>query len=142
MSTNQLCSRPVHKDCINYGHFESQLDTPQEMRSPFRAGHFEGGGGGEDGDCTEGGKARCQVEGRLETAHLIGGFLPLYSDCVRFMRSFNVPMLVLGGGGYTVRNVARCWTYETSLLVESDISNELPYTGELVRVLDGLQGRL
>ena len=65
----------------------------------------------------------------------------MYSDCVRFMRSFNVPMLVLGGGGYTVRNVARCWTYETSLLVESDISNELPYTGELVRVLDGLQGR-
>ena len=65
----------------------------------------------------------------------------MYSDCVRFMRSFNVPMLVLGGGGYTVRNVARCWTYETSLLVESDISNELPYTGELVRVLNGLQGR-
>lgn len=66
----------------------------------------------------------------------------LCSDCVRFMRSFNVPMLVLGGGGYTVRNVARCWTYETSLLVESDISNELPYTGELVCVLDRSQGRL
>ena len=61
----------------------------------------------------------------------------LRSECVKFVRSFNVPTLVLGGGGYTVRNVARCWTFETSLLVESDISNELPYTGEFMRVLDG-----
>ena len=36
-----------------------------------------------------------------------------HADCVRFMKSFNVPLLVLGGGGYTIRNVARCWTYET-----------------------------
>lgn len=36
-------------------------------------------------------------------------------------------MLVLGGGGYTIRNVARCWTYETSLLVDVEISNELPF---------------
>ena len=31
------------------------------------------------------------------------------SECVKFVRSFNLPMLVLGGGGYTIRNVARCW---------------------------------
>lgn len=36
-------------------------------------------------------------------------------------------MLVLGGGGYTVRNVARCWTYETSVLLNNPISNTLPY---------------
>jgi histone deacetylase 1/2 len=35
-----------------------------------------------------------------------------HAECVRFMRSFNVPVLLLGGGGYTVRNVARCWCYE------------------------------
>lgn len=35
---------------------------------------------------------------------------------------------MVGGGGYTLRNVARCWTYETSLLVDEPISNELPYT--------------
>ena len=50
------------------------------------------------------------------------------------MKSFNVPTLVLGGGGYTVRNVARCWTFETALLLDTDISNELPYTGEWVGV--------
>ena len=46
-----------------------------------------------------------------------------------------MPTLVLGGGGYTVKNVARCWTYETALLLDSDISNELPYTGEVTYTL-------
>ena len=32
---------------------------------------------------------------------------------------------------YTPRNVARCWTYETSLLVDEQISNELPLTDYL-----------
>lgn len=38
-----------------------------------------------------------------------------HAECVRYMRSFNVPLLLLGGGGYTIRNVARCWCYEVSL---------------------------
>lgn len=51
-----------------------------------------------------------------------------HGDCVKFVKAFNIPMLVLGGGGYTIRNVARCWAYETSILLETEISNELPYT--------------
>lgn len=51
-----------------------------------------------------------------------------HGECVEYVKSFNIPLLVLGGGGYTVRNVARCWTYETSLLVEEAISEELPYS--------------
>lgn len=38
-----------------------------------------------------------------------------HADCVRYMRSFNVPLLLLGGGGYTLRNVARCWCYEVRI---------------------------
>ena len=53
----------------------------------------------------------------------------MHRDCVKFVKRFNIPTLVLGGGGYTVRNVARCWTYETALLLDTDINNELPYTG-------------
>uniref|UniRef100_A0A8C4MMX2 Histone deacetylase domain-containing protein n=1 Tax=Equus asinus asinus TaxID=83772 RepID=A0A8C4MMX2_EQUAS len=53
-----------------------------------------------------------------------------HGECVEYVKSFNIPLLVLGGGGYTVRNVARCWTYETSLLVEEAISEELPYSGK------------
>ena len=44
------------------------------------------------------------------------------------MKKFNIPMVVLGGGGYTIRNVARCWAYETSLLLDTQISNDLPCT--------------
>jgi hypothetical protein len=32
-----------------------------------------------------------------------------------------------GGGGYTVRNVARCWAYETSVLLNTPLSNDIPY---------------
>lgn len=32
-------------------------------------------------------------------------------------------MLMLGGGGYTIRNVARCWTYETAVALDTEIPN-------------------
>ncbi|KRY77851.1 Histone deacetylase 3, partial [Trichinella pseudospiralis] len=50
--------------------------------------------------------------------------------CVSFVRDFNLPMLVVGGGGYTLKNVARCWAYETSLLVRKDVPNHIPLTCE------------
>ena len=37
------------------------------------------------------------------------------------MKSFNLPLLMLGGGGYTIRNVARCWTYETATALDTEI---------------------
>jgi histone deacetylase 1/2 len=40
-----------------------------------------------------------------------------HAECVRFVRSFNVPLLLVGGGGYTIRNVARCWCYEVDLFM-------------------------
>jgi len=50
-----------------------------------------------------------------------------HADCVDFVRSFCVPTLVLGGGGYTLRNVPRCWTYETAVMLGEDIKDELPF---------------
>jgi len=50
-----------------------------------------------------------------------------HGQCVEYVKSFNIPMLVLGGGGYTIRNVARCWCYETSLLLGSEVNNDLPF---------------
>jgi histone deacetylase 1/2 len=51
-----------------------------------------------------------------------------HAGCVRYVKSFGVPTLVLGGGGYTIRNVARCWAYETAVLLDrEDIPNEIPY---------------
>ncbi|KAI8501428.1 Histone deacetylase 2 [Branchiostoma belcheri] len=50
-----------------------------------------------------------------------------HGKCVEFMKKFNIPILMLGGGGYTIRNVARCWTFETSIALGCDVANELPY---------------
>ena len=30
-----------------------------------------------------------------------------HAECVKHVKGYNLPMLVLGGGGYTIRNVAR-----------------------------------
>lgn len=54
--------------------------------------------------------------------HLTG-----HAKCVDFVKKHNLPLLLLGGGGYTIRNVARCWTYETAVALGNDIANELPY---------------
>ncbi|KAI9882629.1 MAG: histone deacetylase [Watsoniomyces obsoletus] len=50
-----------------------------------------------------------------------------HANCVQFVKSFNLPTLVLGGGGYTMRNVSRCWTYETGVLVGDKLGPDLPY---------------
>ena len=50
-----------------------------------------------------------------------------HADCVAFVKSFNVPTLVLGGGGYTLRNVPRCWAYETAVLLDTPIKDTLPF---------------
>lgn len=49
-----------------------------------------------------------------------------HGACVEFMKSFNVPLLVLGGGGYTIRNVSRCWAYETALICGAELPDEIP----------------
>ena len=50
-----------------------------------------------------------------------------HAKCVEFMKKYNLPLMLLGGGGYTIRNVARCWTYETAVALGTEIANELPY---------------
>ncbi|KAB5549538.1 histone deacetylase RPD3-like protein [Coniochaeta sp. 2T2.1] len=50
-----------------------------------------------------------------------------HANCVNFVRSFGLPTLVLGGGGYTMRNVARTWAYETGRLVGVEMDSTLPY---------------
>ncbi|KAK8113332.1 hypothetical protein PG984_013858 [Apiospora sp. TS-2023a] len=50
-----------------------------------------------------------------------------HSNCVKYVKSFNLPTLVLGGGGYTMRNVARTWAFETGLLVDAPMERTLPF---------------
>jgi len=50
-----------------------------------------------------------------------------HANCVKYVKSFGVPVIVLGGGGYTMRNVARTWAYETGELVSTKMSKQLPF---------------
>ena len=50
-----------------------------------------------------------------------------HANCVNFVKSFGMPTLVLGGGGYTMRNVARTWAYETGVLVGQELDPVLPF---------------
>ncbi|KAG8533732.1 uncharacterized protein KY384_001473 [Bacidia gigantensis] len=45
-----------------------------------------------------------------------------HGSCVDFVKRFGVPLLVLGGGGYTPRNVAKAWAYETAICIGADKS--------------------
>jgi histone deacetylase HOS2 len=51
-----------------------------------------------------------------------------HGACVSYVKRFGVPLLVVGGGGYTPRNVARAWAHETSICIGADktLNHELP----------------
>lgn len=61
-----------------------------------------------------------------------------HGQCVEFCKSLNLPILLLGGGGYTVENVARCWTYETSICLDEELPNDLPITDFYCKYGQGL----
>ena len=65
----------------------------------------------------------CFSSSHTHTLSLSFSVLLGHAECVDFMRRYNVPMLLLGGGGYTIRNVARCWTYETAVALNCEIAN-------------------
>jgi histone deacetylase HOS2 len=46
-----------------------------------------------------------------------------HGACVEFTKRFNLPLLILGGGGYTPRNVSRLWAYETAVAIGADDLN-------------------
>lgn len=49
-----------------------------------------------------------------------------HGNCVKYVRGFGLPMLMLGGGGYIVANVARCWTYETGIALGKSLPDDIP----------------
>lgn len=49
-----------------------------------------------------------------------------HGDCIAFIKRKEIPLLVLGGGGYTARNVARAWTNETAILTDNVLPEHIP----------------
>jgi len=52
-----------------------------------------------------------------------------HAYAVQFFRKRNIPLIILGGGGYTVKNVARAWTYETACAIgmEHEMDLNMPW---------------
>ncbi|TPX08886.1 uncharacterized protein E0L32_009590 [Thyridium curvatum] len=40
-----------------------------------------------------------------------------HGACVEYVKGLGLPMIIFGGGGYTPRNVARAWAYETAVAI-------------------------
>lgn len=59
----------------------------------------------------------------MQTYQDLNLFVLGHAKCVEVVKTFNLPLLMLGGGGYTIRNVARCWTYETAVALDCEIPN-------------------
>ncbi|XP_049931525.1 histone deacetylase 9 isoform X5 [Nymphaea colorata] len=65
----------------------------------------------------------------IDGASLLANLILLHighTECVRFVKKFNLPLLVTGGGGYTKENVARCWAVETGVLLDTELPNDIP----------------
>lgn len=49
-----------------------------------------------------------------------------HGECVSFVKRRGLPLLLLGGGGYTARNVARAWCHETALATDNELPDNIP----------------
>ena len=49
-----------------------------------------------------------------------------HSVGVRYVKSLGIPYMLLGGGGYTLRNVPRAWTNESALALGIELEDKMP----------------
>ncbi|KAL7421485.1 histone deacetylase [Cryptotrichosporon argae] len=49
-----------------------------------------------------------------------------HASCINYIKSFGLPLLLLGGGGYTIKSVARTWAYETGLAAGVELGSNIP----------------
>lgn len=62
-----------------------------------------------------------------------------HGECVSFVKRTGLPLLILGGGGYTARNVARAWCHETALATDNILPDNIPL--EIVPRPEAFQGK-
>mmetsp|Transcript_18038 Transcript_18038/g.39400 ORF Transcript_18038/g.39400 Transcript_18038/m.39400 type:complete len:430 (-) Transcript_18038:364-1653(-) len=60
-----------------------------------------------------------------------------HAECIRFIKKFKVPLMVTGGGGYTKSNVARCWAFETAVVTETKLKDDIPLNDYYEYFADG-----
>jgi acetoin utilization deacetylase AcuC-like enzyme len=55
-----------------------------------------------------------------------------HGACIKKVLGLNIPVVLLGGGGYNVVNVAKCWTSHTALVLNQEINENIPSTDSFV----------
>lgn len=50
-----------------------------------------------------------------------------HGECVAHVKNKNIPLMLLGGGGYSLNNVALCWTQETAVACDRELPKTLPF---------------
>ncbi len=49
-----------------------------------------------------------------------------YLQAIQAFKELKLPWLALGGGGYNIANVCRCWTLALATMLKTDLPNEVP----------------
>lgn len=49
-----------------------------------------------------------------------------HAHCLQVVKDLDIPTIVLGGGGYTIHNVSRCWAYETGVICGLEVPELVP----------------
>ncbi len=59
--------------------------------------------------------------------------------CIETVKQYQRPLLLIGGGGYTPRNVARTWCHETAVCVGAELHNDLPAHIPYIQAFQGAE---
>jgi histone deacetylase HOS2 len=59
--------------------------------------------------------------------------------CIETVKRYGRPLVLIGGGGYTPRNVARTWCRETAVCVGAELHNDLPAHIPYLRAFQGTE---
>ncbi|KAI5148292.1 histone deacetylase 3 [Enteropsectra breve] len=59
-----------------------------------------------------------------------------HAECVRLIKNSGIPFVLLGGGGYTIQNVSRCWAYETALICGEEPPKHIPSSNPFVHLFE------
>ncbi|CAI6334670.1 unnamed protein product [Periconia digitata] len=59
--------------------------------------------------------------------------------CIETVKNYGRPLLLIGGGGYTPRNVARTWCHETAVCVGAELHNNLPTHIPYIQAFQGAE---
>ncbi len=49
-----------------------------------------------------------------------------HANAMKFVLDFDIPTVILGGGGYTISNVSRAWAYETAIACNKTVPEIIP----------------